>query len=237
MKISLWAASALLLLSSCHSSIQPQIQVTGQATMKVVPDMVEFTLKAYNVRPAMKDAVSQTLADIDQILQVCRKYVPSEDDIKVSNISTDKDYNYDHGGARFDGYSAQQSLQVNLRNLKQIEPFMEGLMATKINSIESIRYTHSKADSIQREVNLLALSDARKTAEKMCGQLNVALGRVIYLSNYGSSNRGISGSEDVAEGDYSMHMENKSFGGRGFKMTAPILEFEDQAFAGFEIKN
>ncbi len=82
-----WAGPALLVLSACQHVPNPQIQVTGQATMKVVPDMVAFSLKAYHVRPAMNDAVGQTQADIDQILAVCRKFVPMEDDIKVSHVS------------------------------------------------------------------------------------------------------------------------------------------------------
>jgi hypothetical protein len=38
-------------------------------------------------------------------------------------------------------------------------------------------------------------------------------------------------------GDYELNLENKSFGGRGFRMSAEILEFRDVAFAGFEIEN
>ncbi len=72
-------------------------------------------------------------------------------------------------------------MQLRLRDLKQIEPFMEGLMATKINSIGSIRYNHSKACSLQRVVNLLALSDAKRTAEKMCEQMKVGLGPKGFL--------------------------------------------------------
>lgn len=237
MKNSLYLAGFLLLLSACRNpqSKDNKIEVTGQATMKVVPDMVELSLRAYHVKPAMRDAVAETQAAVNQILAVCRKYVRQDTDIKVSNVSTDKSYIYQNGKEVFNGYEALQVLDVTLKDISKIEQFTEELLATKISKIDNVRYNHTKADSIMREVNLMALEDARKTAEKMSTKMNVSLGKVIYLSNYqmgASDNRGIKYSNN----DYDVNMYNKGFGGRGFKMTAEILQFQDVAFAGFEIR-
>jgi uncharacterized protein YggE len=227
--------AALILLAGCQHSVKEKIQVTGQATMKIVPDMVELSLNAYYVRPAMKDAVAETQQAIDQILLVCRQYIHDPEDIKVSNVATNKDYDYNGRREVFKGYSARQVLEVRLKNISQIEKFTEALLATKISSIDNIRYNHSRADSIQRVVNLLALQDAKKTAEKMCEQMHVGLGKTIYLSNYppdGSQRGGMRSSGN----EYELNLYSKSFGGKGFKMTSEILEFQDIAFAGFEIR-
>jgi uncharacterized protein len=235
MKLNTPFLAGLCLLAACNPSSQDKIQVTGQATMKIVPDMVELSLKAYNVKPAMKDAVIETQFAINQILAVCHKYIPAEEDIKVSSVATDKDYEYNGNRQVFKGYSAQQVLEVRLKDIKQIEKFTEELLATKISSIENIRYNHSKADSIQRVVNLLALTDAKKTAEKMCEQMNVHLGKTIFLSNY-PPDGGPMGSFHSGRTESELNLYSKSFGGRGFRMTSEILEFEDAAYAGFEIK-
>jgi len=202
--------------------------------MKVVPDMVELSLKAFNVKPAMKDAVRETESDINQILSVCRKYIPDEEDIKVSNIATDKDYRYENNREIFDGYNARQMLDVRIRDIKKLEAFTEELMATRISGIENVRYNHSKADSIQRVVNLMALTDARKTAEKMCEQMSVRLGKINFLGNYPPGGVPAGGME-ASGGDYDLNLYRKSFGGRGFRMTSEILEFHDVAYAGFNI--
>ena len=210
------------------------IQVTGQATMKVVPDMVELSLVVDNTRPAMKDAVAETETAVDQVLAVCHKYVPAGEDVKVSNIATNKDYEYTGNREVFKGYSARQVLEVRLRDIRKLEGFSEDLLATKINSIRDVRYNHTKADSIQRVVNLMALTDAKKTAEKMCGQMNVQLGRIVSMSNYPPGGERIGGMRPGG-GEYELNLYSKSFGGRGFKMSSEILEFQDVAFAGFEI--
>src|SRR6476620_10632964 len=106
----------LLFIVSCNSS-EPdtnRIDVTGHASLKVVPDMVEISLKADNTRPAMKDAVAQTQADVNEIINVCKKYVSEPTDIKVSTISTNKSYIYHNDREVFNGYSAAQVLEVSL---------------------------------------------------------------------------------------------------------------------------
>jgi hypothetical protein len=196
MKIIIPVLASLCLSTACTHPVTSKIQVTGEATMKVVPDMVELSLKSFNVRPAMKDAVKETQAAINQILTVCHKYIRVEEDIKVSNVATNKEYDYTGNREVFKGYSAQQILEVRLKDIRQLQPFTE--------------------------------------AEKMCQQMDVRLGKVIYLSNYSPGGERTS-SIQPGGNDYELNLYNKSFGGRGFKMSSEILEFRDAAFAGFKI--
>ncbi|HEV7331213.1 MAG TPA: SIMPL domain-containing protein [Flavisolibacter sp.] len=224
-------------LLACNAANEPNtINVTGQGKIKVVPDMVELSLRAYSVKPAMKDAVTETQAAVNEIIGVCRKYVVDPSDIKVSSISTNKAYEYRNGKEQFTGYDALQVLDVTLKDISKIEEFTEELLATKISKIENIRYNHTKADSILREVNLIALEDARKTAEKMCLKMNASLGKIVYLSNFENNQRSRGRGMRYSGSDYEMNLYNKSFGGRGFKMTAEILEFEDAAYASFTLQ-
>jgi uncharacterized protein YggE len=228
--------SLTLILVACRPSEEKKISVVGQAKIKVVPNMVELSLRSDNVRSAMKDAVAETEAAVSEMIAVCRKYVSDSSDVKVSNISTNKSYDYSSGHERFNGYQAVQVLDITLKDITRLEKFTEELLATKISRIDNVRYNHTKADSILREVNLMALEDARKTAEKMCSKMNVQLGDIIYLSNFENSPASENTGVHYSGGEYSMDLYNKSFAGRGFKMTAEILEFNDVAYARFGIK-
>jgi len=183
----------------------------------------------------MKDAVAQTQVDVNEILAVCKKYISSQADIKVSTISTNKAYDYRNNREVFTGFEASQILEVSLKNISAIEKFTEELLATRISRIDNVRYNHTKADSIMREVNLMALDYAHKTAEKMCQKMNSRLGKINYLSNFEPAENSSLGMH-YSDNNYDMNLYNKSFGGRGFKMTAEILEFEDAAYASFEIE-
>lgn len=237
MKIIFFAAASLL-LASCKNEVATtkSIDVVGRAKIKVVPNMVELSLEAYNVQPAMKDAVAKTQSDINGILSVCRKYVVSPSDIKVSSISTNKAYEYRGNKEVFTGYNAMQVLDVTLKNISKIEQFTEELLATKISKIENIRYNHTAADSLMREISLMALEDARKTADKMCDKMNASLGSITHLANYNNNPPDRSLLTRYGGSAYNVNLYNKSFGGQPFKMTAEILEYEDLAYASFEIR-
>jgi uncharacterized protein YggE len=224
------------IIVACNNAQEKKINVVGQAKMKIVPDMVELSLRSDNIRPAMKDAVVETQAAINEMIAVCKKYVRDSSDIKVSNISTNKSYDYSGDRERFRGYQAVQVLAISLRDVSQLQKFTEELLATKISRIDEARYNHTKADSIMREVNLMALEDARKTAEKMCGKMNVGLGEVTYLSNFENTPLNAGTGMNYSGGDYNLNLYNKGFGGNGFKITPEILEFSDLAYASFSQK-
>jgi uncharacterized protein YggE len=230
--------SAIIFLVSCTATDDSKetIEIVGRAKMKVVPDMVELSLQSYNVSPAMKDAVAKTQGDINAILGVCRKYVVHPSDIKVSSVSTNKAYDYQNNKSNFIGYDAMQVLDVTLKDISKIEQFTEELLATKISKITNIRYNHTKADSLLREVNLMALEDARKTAEKMCNKMNTTLGKITHLANYNYNATNNRSGIHYSGSDYDMNLYNKSFGGQSFKMSAEILEIEDVAYASFALK-
>ena len=62
----------------------------------------------------------------------------------------------------------------------------------------------------------------------------ISLGKTIYLTNYPPGGKQ-TGSIRSSGNDYDLNLYSKSFGGRVFNMTSEILEFQDVAFAGFEI--
>jgi uncharacterized protein YggE len=233
MRLLLISAVSTILFSCQEKANPPSVSVTGAASVRVVPDMVQLSLKADNTRPAMKLSVSQTQEDIEAIIAVCKKYVSRPDDIRVSNISTNKDYEYRNNREIFTGYNATQVLEVTLRDITRLQAFTEELLATRISRIDNINYNHTKADSIQRAVSLLALEDAKRTAEKMCDKMQVKLGSIDYLSNFEGGDRPARHTSESPE--YSMNLYSKSFAGTGFRITPEILEFTDRAYARFKL--
>ncbi|MGZ3880206.1 MAG: SIMPL domain-containing protein, partial [Flavisolibacter sp.] len=59
------------------------------------------------------------------MIAVCKKYVRDSSDIKVSNISTNKSYDYSGNRERFVGYQAVQVLAISLRDVSQLQKFTE----------------------------------------------------------------------------------------------------------------
>ena len=226
-----FTGSALLLSLSCLVACQSgpattattrQVKSVGYGRVTVYPDYAELTVDASFTRPKLKDAVAEVQRVVDQVLAVSKRYAPGPNDVRVSSTSSNKAFAYIKDKEVFTGFNSSQSVTVRISDLRQLSPYLEQLLATPISRIKDLNYGHSKADSLRREADVLALADAAKTADKMCAALHVRRGAVLEASDSSSpesSRDGWSRSADI-------ELYSKSFGGRGFKMNPELLHFD-----------
>jgi uncharacterized protein YggE len=171
---------------------------------------------------SFRDAVAEVQSVIDQVLALSKRYTSGPNDVRVSSTSSNKDFTYINNKEVFNGFNSTQSVTVRINNLQRLSPYVEELLATKINRIKGLSYGHSKADSLRREAHVLALADAIKTADKMCEALQVRRGAVVEASDLANS------ADDQQEEwgvPADIQLYAKGFGGRGFKMSPELLRF------------
>lgn len=231
MKYSLLILTAFLI--SCYGPVKPrQIRVSGEGKIRVMPNLVILTLNVSFTKPRMADAVEQTQQTVDSVLYILEKFGRKDLDIKTSSISANKDYEYVANTNRFIGYKAEQTIDFVLNDISKFTELTGKLLETKINSIAQIQFNHSKADSLLREANLLAYDDALKSANKLATRANVTLGKLLFISNdlTNSDNEGYSSGERI-------NTYNKSYGGRGFKISPEVIEFKRSITTEFQISD
>jgi uncharacterized protein YggE len=219
---------ALLGLTACQpgqtSTVAPrQVKSIGFGSVTAYPDYAELTVDAAFTRPKLKDAVAEVQAVIDQVLALSKRYAPEPNTVRVSSTSSNKEFTYVKDKEVFVGFNSSQSVTVRINDLHRLSPYMEELLATRISRIKSLNYGHSQADSLRREADMLALTDAAKTADKMCAALHVHRGEVLEASDYAGSEGG--GSDDWGRPASSIELYGKGFGGRGFRINPELLRF------------
>lgn len=235
------AGLACMWLGACQAPEKPAavhrtINVVGIGKAKTLPDQVEVTIKAEFTRPAMRDAVKETQVTIDEVLLVARKYVKDALDIKTSSISANKDYDYDNRGKSiFKGYQASQAIDITLKDISRFEKFTEEILATRVSRIENLTFSNSQADSILREVDLLAIDDANNSARKICERTHVKLGPILHISNYGpTDDEEMNGNQARRHGSIGLY--GKGIGGRGFQISPEILIYSKTAYITYGIE-
>jgi uncharacterized protein len=221
--------SGLLALASCTpqtTTTAPvrQVKVSGYGTVTAYPDLAEITVEVSFTKPRLKEATVETQAVVEQVLAASRPFVKSKEDLRISHVSTNKEYDYVRGKEVFLGFEATQSLTVQLVDLNRLEEYMEALLQTRISRIKSLTYAHSRADSLHREAHMIALRNALKSADKLCGVLGTKRGAVLEVTEdgYGSS------SSDDGWGrprPVDMELYGKGMGGRSFKLTPELMHF------------
>ena len=222
------------LLCGCYAADKPKeklIRVTGEGKLRVKPDLVILTINISFTKPAMADAVKLTQSTVDSVINILSSF-GTNDDIKTSSISANKEYNYNGRNPVFTGYSAQQSIDFVLNDINQFTKLTGKLLETRINSIGEIQFGHSKADSLFREADLLAYDDAFKSAKKLCDRADVKLGDIVFLSNTELSGDDSPESYSAGQG---INTFSKAYGGRGFKIAPEVLEFRRNIISAYLI--
>ncbi len=216
----------VIFFASCNSAInKPEtIRVIGEGKVRIKPNQVILTIDVSFTQPRMADAVKLTQVTIDSEVAILNQYSKSGNDLKTSSISANKHYEYNGRANVFTGYNAQQSVDFVLNDINQFTQLTSKLLETKINSIRQIQFTHSKADSLFREADLLAYDDAYRSAKKLCERAERSLGKLVFITNdrtksyYDENNTTYS----VAE----INTYAKGYGGQGFKISPEVLEFK-----------
>ncbi len=223
--------TTLIFLFSCNRIDKPKkISVSGEGKIRVMPNLVILTINVSFTKPKMVDAVRATQETVDTVLLILEKFGNKALDIKTSSISANKDYDYEGNKNKFIGYKAEQTIDFVLNDINKFTTLTGKLLETKINSIAEIQFSHSKADSLFREADLLAYDDALQSANKLTNRANVKLGKLLFVSNNmaNSNNEGYSSGERI-------NTYNKGYGGRGFKISPEVIEYKRSITTEFEI--
>lgn len=223
----------LSLLLACNSTPkQKKIRVAGEGKIRVMPNQVTLTINVSFTKPKMVEAVRTTQETVDSVLDILSNFGRKNLDIKTSSISANKEYDYNSNVTKFIGYQAQQSIDFVLNDINKFTEVTGKLLETRISSIAHIKFSHSQADSLLREADLIAYDDALKSATKLCSRANVKLGKLLFISNIDSGNNddrdGYSSGEQI-------HTFSKAYGGRGFKISPEVIEFRRKIASEFEI--
>ncbi len=226
----------IIFITSCTTANnKPEtLRVVGEGKVRIKPNQVILTIDVSFTQPRMVDAVRLTQTTIDSVVGILNQYSKSENDLKTSSISANKHYEYNGRANVFTGFNAQQSVDFVLNDITQFTQLTAMLLETKINSIRQIQFTHSKADSLFREADLLAYDDAHRSAKKLCERAERSLGKLVFMTNdraksyYDENNS----SYPVAE----INTYAKGYGGQGFKISPEVLEFKRTVTSEYLIK-
>lgn len=181
----------LFLCSSCAKNGK-FLTVTGVGTADFDPNLVNFSITVEHTSPILTDSVAKTKSGVMGILEVCRTFGVSEQDIKSSHISTSQVFHWqnDTGKRVLEGYSSSQTTNITFRTLEKLEEFTAALFKQDIASMNRMEFGHSDSSSFESEATLKALDNAKEEAGKIADRMGVKLGEVIYISDNGADYSG-----------------------------------------------
>lgn len=162
----------------------PTVEVTGEGIVRVVPDEVTINIRVENTGEETKKLKKQNDATVNDVLKFLKKMNIADKDVRTEYMNLNKNYDYNSKTYTF---AANQSISVKLRDLKEYESVMSGLLDTGVNRIDGVDFSSSNKDALESQARKKAIENAQMKAKEYAGALNQNVGKAISISEFSNN--------------------------------------------------
>jgi len=158
----------------------PQISVTGEGKIKIVPDQAVVTVGFQNSGKDAKEVKSLNDEVVDKVIKFLKKSGIPASDYKTNNVSLYKNYDYEKKKYNF---QANQTLSITLKDLSKYDEIMMGLNDAGVNSIQGVEFKSSKMEEFEKEARKKAILDAKQKAQDYVSVLGQKIGKALLITD------------------------------------------------------
>lgn len=158
----------------------PQITVSGEGKVKVIPDEATVSVSVETKGNVAKDVKKENDEKIDAVLKLIKKMNLAPADYRTQRVSLNPQYDYEK---KKTSYNATQTIEIIVRDLNKYDELMEGLVNQGINRIDNVIFQSSKLAQYESEARKLAMKEAKHKAEDYVSVLGQKVGRALTISD------------------------------------------------------
>ena len=156
----------------------PTINVFGESTIKAIPDYVVIKVRVEETANTAEEAKKKHDIGVDGVLKLLKKMKLDSKDYSTQFMNLNKVYDYN---TKVYNYTANQSINIVLRDLTKYEKLIQGLLENGINRIDGIQFATTEIEKHQTAVRKLAILNAKSKALEYVGELGQTIGKAILI--------------------------------------------------------
>ena len=178
------AAATTLIMPPNTGGPAAGVVTTGDATVKVRPDIAIITVGVTAQASTAADAQSQAAERIARILERAKQLGIADQDTKNGGYSIQPQYAYGPNQApKITGYQATQQVVLTYRKVDQAGKALDTLVQNDGATNASLQFALENAKAAQADARTRAVADARAKAQAMADAAGVRLGAAISVSD------------------------------------------------------
>lgn len=178
------AFCALTLQAQEQKNPVPQISVTGEGKIKIIPDQAVVTIGFQNSGKDAKEVKTLNDEVVDKVIKFLKKSGVPVTDYKTNNVSLYKSYDYEKKKYNF---QANQTLSITLKDLTKYDEIMMGLNDAGVNSIQGVEFKSSKMEDYERDARKKAMVNAKQKAQDYVSVLGQKVGKALLITDNSQS--------------------------------------------------
>jgi uncharacterized protein len=174
----LTVSPALAASSDCDSS--RTIQVSGSATVKVIPDLVTIQLGVTSNATTPQGVYDQNTAAMKKTVTAIRALGVAEKDISTDYYIIQPVYqNYD--ALDIKGYRIHNTIIVNLKDVNKVSQVLTAALSAGANEVVDVQFKTSQLRQHRDEARELAMKAAQEKARDLAGAANAQPGCILSI--------------------------------------------------------
>ena len=175
--------SFLAALLVAVSTAQADIEVTGQGSVDVPPDMATVSVGVQTEDVNVKDALAKNNVRVRGVVAALSECGVDKQCFETSQFTVQPKYVYRSGEEpRMVGYTVVNQVTVKVHELEKLGDVLTAVTDSGANRIGSIEFGVSKMADALNVARQRATADALARAKLYCESLNVNVGRVLSIT-------------------------------------------------------
>jgi uncharacterized protein YggE len=181
-------AVAVTLAAQPASAAEKLVTVIGEATISVAPDAAMIRIGVSSQGKTAREAGEANAKQMTAVLAAIKGGGIAERDIQTSRLSLQPQYDPQKSGtARLTGFQATNQVMVRIREIDKLATVIDNAIAAGANEMSGIEFVVSEQSKLLDQARDDAIGDARRKAELYARAAGAKLGRVVSITEEGST--------------------------------------------------
>ena len=206
----------------------PAIDVSGTASISVIPDIMKWTIDIQNDNDNVQEAKTKNDNTLTKVLNVLKSYGIEDKDIKTGGIRMTK-RTYIYGQEK--KFNVSNTVWFTLDNLAKYDLLTNDLIKIEDVYITNTSLEYSKIIETRAQARINALKVAKDKAQQMAEALGLTIGKPIMIQEEPIFDWGLQNYSQNNVQNYSIDMPNSSQ-----HFSEGILKIEAKVKVVFELK-
>jgi uncharacterized protein len=190
------AVAVVAATASCHPDTRPvavttspeprAVTVTGDADVKVTPDIVEVTVGVESIDTTVAAVKAKNESALAQLLAAVSKAGVDGKDVQTEFINLEPRYrNYEAHDVL--GYVARRTVTLTVHDVHKFEPVLSAVLESGGNVVMGVRFRTSELRKYRDQARALAIQAAREKAQALAKELGQEIDRPHRITEEQSS--------------------------------------------------
>jgi len=163
---------------------QQTLNVNGSGEVNITPDVANISFAVETNAKTAASAVKENAGKTNNVLEALKSQIGKDDKLSTTgyNLSPMYEYNDQTKKSEFAGYRATNSVLVKTHDLKNIGALIDSAAEAGSNSIQGLTFDSTKRNEYMREALVLAVEDAKATAETVANAAGLKITTIYQIS-------------------------------------------------------